>query len=57
MKQNKDAINKGNQRAFSGMKKDDAITFENMFNNLQSYIPKNDLNMSENNNFLMNKKK
>jgi len=57
VKQNKDAINKGNQRAFSGIKKDDAKTFENMFNNLQSYIPKNDLNMSENNNFLMNKKK
>ena len=48
--------NKGNQRAFSGIKKDDTKTFEAMFNSLQSYIPKNDLNMNENNNFLKKKK-
>ena len=57
MKQNKDSGNKGNPRAFSGIKKDDAKTFENIFNNLQSYIPKNDLNMNENNNFPLSKKK
>ena len=57
VKQNKDSGNKGNPRAFSGIKKDDAKTFENIFNNLQSYIPKNDLNMNENNNFPLSKKK
>ena len=57
VKQNKENVNKGNQRAFSGIKKDDAKTFENIFNNLQSYIPKNDLNMNENNNFLLKNKK
>ena len=57
LKQNKDSGNKGNPRAFSGIKKDDAKTFENIFNNLQSYIPKNDLNMNENNNFPLSKKK
>ena len=48
--------NKGNQRAFSGIKRDDAKTFQTMFNNLQSYMPKNDLNMYENNNFYKKKK-
>ena len=57
VKQNKESSNKGNPRAFSGIKKDDAKTFENIFNNLQSYIPKNDLNMNENNNFPLGKKK
>jgi len=57
VKQNKECANKGNPRAFSGIKKDDAKTFENIFNNLQSYIPKNDLNMNENNNFPLGKKK
>jgi len=57
VKQNKEISNKGNPRAFSGIKKDDAKTFENIFNNLQSYIPKNDLNMNENNNFPLGKKK
>ena len=57
VKQNKESVNKGNARAFSGIKKDDAKTFENIFNNLQSYIPKNDLNMNENNNFPLGKKK
>ena len=52
---NKDNGKKGNQRAFSGMKKDDAKSFEDIFNNLKSYIPKNDLNMNGNNNFLKKK--
>ena len=39
--------NKGNQRTFSGIKNNDAKTFEAMFNNLQSYIPKNDVNMNK----------
>ena len=45
VKQNKENnANKGN-RAFSGIKTDDTKTFENLFNNLKSYIPKNDINM------------
>ena len=51
--------NKGNQRAlreFNGIKNDNAKTFEIMVNNLQIYIPKNDLNMNENNNFYKKKK-
>ncbi len=52
---NKDNGKKGNQRAFSSMKKDDAKSFEDIFNNLKSYIPKNDLNMNENNNFFKKK--
>ena len=55
VKQNDKNTNKGNQRAFSGMKKDDTKTFEDIFNNLKSYIPKNDINMNENNNFLKKK--
>ena len=37
-------VNKGN-RAFSGIRTDETKTFENLFNNLKSYIPKNDINM------------
>ena len=45
VKQNKENnANKGN-RAFSGIKTDDTKTFENLFNNLKSYIPKNDINL------------
>ena len=45
VKQNKENnANKGN-RAFSGIKTDDTKTFENLFNNLKSYIPQNDINM------------
>ena len=45
VKQNKENnANKGN-RAFSGIRSDDTKTFENLFNNLKSYIPKNDINM------------
>ena len=45
VKQNKENnANKGN-RAFSGIKTDDTKTFENLFNNLKSYVPKNDINM------------
>ena len=45
VKQNKENnANKGN-RAFSDIKTDDTKTFENLFNNLKSYIPKNDINM------------
>ena len=48
VKQNKENNgNKGN-RAFSGIRSDDAKTFENIFNNLKSYIPKNDINMEGN---------
>ena len=51
VKQNKENnvnnVNKGN-RAFSGIRSDDAKTFENIFNNLKSYIPKNDINMEGN---------
>ena len=44
-KENKENIvNKGN-RAFSGIKTDETKRFENLFNNLKSYIPKNDINM------------
>ena len=48
VKQNNDNANKGNQRAFSGIRNDEAKKFENIFNNLKSYIPKNDINMNEN---------
>ena len=48
VKQNNDNANKGNQRAFSGIRNDEAKNFENIFNNLKSYIPKNDINMNEN---------
>ena len=45
VKQNKENnANKGN-RAFSGIRTDEAKTFENLFNNLKSYIPKNDINV------------
>ena len=56
VKQNKDNSNKGNNRAFSGIRTDEAKTFENMFNNLKSYIPKNDFNMEQNNLFQKKKK-
>ena len=56
VKQNKDNnSNKGN-RAFSGIRTDEAKTFENMFNNLKSYIPKNDFNMEQNSLFQKKKK-
>ena len=48
VKQNNNNANKGNQRAFSGIRNDEAKKFENIFNNLKSYIPKNDINMNEN---------
>ena len=51
--------NNAHQRAlreFNGIKNDNAKTFEIMVNNLQIYIPKNDLNMNENNNFYKKKK-
>ena len=55
VKQNKENnANKGN-RAFSGIKTDDTKTFENLFNNLKSYIPKNDIN-TEGKSLLKNKK-
>ena len=56
VKQNKDNSNKGNNRAFSGIRTDEAKTFENMFNNLKSYIPKNDFNMEQNSLFQKKKK-
>ena len=55
VKQNKENnANKGN-RAFSGIKTDDTKTFENLFNNLKSYIPKNDINMEGKSLFKMKK--
>ena len=47
VKQNKDNSNKGN-RAFSGIRNDEAKNFENIFNNLKSYIPNNDFNKEQN---------
>ena len=58
IKTNKDNnnSNKGNSRAYSGMKKNDAQTFENIFNNLKSYIPKNEVNKNENSLYPFKKK-
>ena len=58
IKTNKDNnnSNKGNSRAYSGMKKNDTQTFENIFNNLKSYIPKNEVNKNENSLYPFKKK-
>ena len=55
VKQNKDNSNKGN-RAFSGIRNDEAKNFENIFNNLKSYIPNNDFNKESNSLFPKKKK-
>ena len=40
-----------------GIRRDDARTIENMFNNLNKYMPKNDINVDENSYLGLKKKK
>ena len=44
-------------KANNGVKKEDSKAFENIFNNLTNYIPKNDINMDETNYIGLKKKK
>ena len=46
-----------NTKAFGGMRKEDTRKIENIFNNLNNYAPKNDININENNYNDIKKKK
>ena len=54
LKQN--TINMG-KRGFMGKRKEETRTIENMINNLNNYVPKNDINVDENNYLGLKKKK
>ena len=54
LKQNK--INHG-KRGWAQKRKEETKTIENMFNNLNNYVPRNDINVEENSYFGLKKKK
>ena len=54
LKQN---INSPTFKGNSGIRKEEARTIENMFNNLNNYVPKNDINVDETNYLSLQKKK